>query len=133
MNFKQMKKFSINYIYLLIWTGLILYASLTPNIPKTPKLNFPHLDKVVHFCMYFGMTFLLIPVQTVTNKKANIYAISISIAFGLLMELVQYAMQAGREASIYDAFANIVGSFSGLFFYRKLFEKTQLKKFLFKN
>ncbi len=133
VHLKSMKKFSINYIYLLIWVCIILYGSLTSNATKTPLFEIPHLDKIAHFGMYFGLTFLLIPVQIGKIKKVNSNAIILAIAFGLLMELIQFSMHTGRQASVYDAIANTIGAFSGLLFYRKIFEKSRLDQLLFKN
>lgn len=128
-----MKKFSINYLYLLIWIGIILYGSLSANATETPLFSFPHLDKIAHFGMYFGLTFLLIPIQSGKNKKVNSNAILLAIAFGLLMELIQFSMHTGRQASVYDAIANTIGSILGLLFYRKIFENSRLDQLLFKN
>ena len=128
-----MKKFSVNYIYLLVWVSFVLYASLSSKSPDTPLFHIPNFDKIVHFGMYFGLTFLLIPIQNGSKKRINISSVVIAVVFGLIMELTQYLMHTGRDASLYDALANTVGAMAGLLFYRKIFEQSKLKKLLFKS
>ncbi|MDA3929952.1 MAG: hypothetical protein PF541_13450, partial [Prolixibacteraceae bacterium] len=54
-------KIKRKHIFLVIWFGFIVYASLTPS-NKIPKFNlFEHFDKVVHFTIYLGLSFLTIP------------------------------------------------------------------------
>ena len=68
----------------IIWAGVIFFLCAIPSdsIPD-PKLNIPHLDKVVHFGMFFIMSIFLcseLRYQTQLSLR-KIYMITISFSF----------------------------------------------------
>lgn len=122
----------LRWIMFIAYLLLIVYASLTPpdNIPKL--INLPHLDKVVHFMMYFGFCLLILwsmdpgkiikhKPQKRTKKRLLIYpfGLFIAICWGILMEYFQKSMHLGRSYSELDMIANITGAIAGtlLFLY----------------
>jgi VanZ family protein len=124
----------IKYIYPFIWLGFIVFASLTPS-DKLPDFKlFKHADKVIHFCMYFGLSILLIPVFLKRQKYKTSYLITLLIAlfFGLLMEYLQPLISRGRSAEFADFAANAVGVISGIVVYQLLIRNKKLEKVIFK-
>ncbi len=124
-----------NYIYLIIWILVILYASLSSpdDIPKI--VLFSHADKIVHFLMYFGLSILLL-VACFRNRvqlKSLILSTSISFFVGLLMEFLQYSLTTTRSASVYDILFNFLGSFTGVLMYRILISGSAFDRIIFKN
>lgn len=76
------------------------------------------MDKIGHFTIYGIFAFLLL--QNLTHpvfnlgKKAVFIALIISILYGIVMEVMQYAFFPGRYFENLDIIANIIGSFTGL-------------------
>ena len=84
----------------IIWAGVIFFLCAIPSdsIPD-PKLNIPHLDKVVHFGMFFIMSIFLcseLRYQTrLSLRKIYLIAIGVSFIYGGLIEVLQF--QPGRR------------------------------------
>lgn len=112
----------------ILWALLILYFS------TKGKINLPEswwdlfsMDKIGHFGIYGIFTFLLLrgfifPASQWKEKGVQI-ALSISIFYGIGLEMIQYAFFPGRYFEYLDIIANIIGSFTGLFFFNFLIKK----------
>jgi len=68
------------------------------------------MDKVAHFCMYFGfMSALIFETYIIGKKKYSLYVLAlIPLSFGIIMEFLQL-LTTTRSASIYDALFNTIG------------------------
>lgn len=127
-------KLKIKHLYLILWIGIITYASVTPS-KKIPEFNMiPHLDKIVHLIMYAVMTIFIIPVHLKQKNYSKTYLFSGSISFltGIAFELVQKYLTDDRSASLLDIIANTLGVVIGLLMYRFLFERQKIEKIIFK-
>lgn len=114
-------------LFPFIWLVLILFASLTPS-DKIPDFHlFLYSDKVAHFCLYAGFSFLLIPALTFDNKKNRSYilALIISVFTGILMEYCQSLWAIGRSAELFDFIANCIGTIAGIACYH-LFNRNKI-------
>ncbi len=98
----------------LLYLGIIAKLSLMPS-DEVPQIElFAGIDKVVHGCMYFGLTILACWSFNAEVKRIRIlYIILFSAAFGLLMEVSQLEMQAGRAFEWLDEASNAVGALLG--------------------
>ena len=96
----------------------------------TSRFNIPHMDKLVHFTFYFvacvlGVFFLRERSNaTISLKKALWIMMFSTIAFGVLIEIIQHTMTANRMGDYLDGIANTLGSLGGvvvlkIFFYGK--------------
>lgn len=101
----------------IIWALIIFIFCAMPqkDIPD-PHLNIPHLDKVVHFGMFFIMSLLLsflLESQTDLRLK-TIYTMAVSAAFlyGGLIEILQYHF-FNRSGDVWDLLADIAGGIAG--------------------
>lgn len=124
----------IKYIYPFVWLGLIVFASLTPA-DKIPDFQlFAHADKVIHFCMYYGLAFLLVPVLLFKKNyyKSYILSLIISAIIGFLMEYFQLLMTHGRSADFYDFLSDLAGSIIGIVIYHFTFRNKIWEKRFFK-
>lgn len=99
----------------------IAYFSLWPDPMNGMRLHlFPHSDKVFHGLMYFTATiaFLIdyathrLPHHTKFNHECALTATAMII--GLIMEILQLAMQVGRGYDNMDIAANCTGALLGL-------------------
>lgn len=124
----------MKYLFPIIWFVLIVFASLAPS-DKIPDFHlFLYADKVIHFCMYAGFSFLLIPALIIKKKyKRSLYiSLIISVFIGILMEYCQYLLAIGRTAEFFDLVANLIGSISGIAFYHLMIRNKILEKKIFK-
>lgn len=99
----------------IIWILLVTYASLsTPSsIPKAGWLSFEHADKLVHFCMYFGMTFwVFFSTETRAGLQQVVLSLLLCISYGGLMEIAQSTFTMNRQADWLDFGANSFGAFA---------------------
>nr|WP_252730077.1 VanZ family protein [Zobellia uliginosa] len=90
-------------------------------------IDIPNLDKVVHFSFYFGAAFLAVLFfREVTNgamplRKAFLLALFGAIGYGIVIEVLQYALTANRHGDIFDALANSVGAIMGSLLIKSIF------------
>ncbi len=108
----------------LFITLSILYLSLI----KVPKHNVPisHLDKWQHGLAYFTLTFFWLFTFYKKNKK---YPVVVScILFGILIEVLQYAITDYRTGDYLDVLANSGGVVFSAFIFNLVFKKNRLKK-----
>ncbi len=77
-------------------------------------VEIPHLDKMVHFTFYFGVVVLgclsLLEKGGQDLNRIIKQLIIFAIAYGLLIEFLQYVMPYQREADILDFLANSLGA-----------------------
>jgi VanZ family protein len=102
----------------LLYLGIIAKLSLMPP-DEVPQIElFAGVDKLVHGFMYFGLTALACWSLNAEVKRIRIlYIILFSAAFGLLMEVSQLEMQAGRAFEWIDEASNAIGSLLGAVVY----------------
>jgi len=100
-------------------TVIILYLSFAPpsTFKGVPKIN--HLDKVVHFLMYLGLTIFLI-YDFRNRKKSNAYTlpfiflcIILPCVFGGWVEIMQGKFFSPRTAEWGDWFSDMGAVFFG--------------------
>lgn len=120
-------------IALIIWTLIVLTLLIMPAkafYHPLRFLTFHHADKLIHFCLFGMLTFLMyksLPKIIIKRKQLTII-ISIS-AFGFLTECIQGLMYntSQRSFSIYDwLFDTLAAIFiiAFLFVYEKLTNST---------
>ncbi len=101
----------------LIWTLLIAYYSMQGQLPlETSRLDFLTADKFGHFVAYAVLGALLfwgLRFRFVSRRNCTFWALSLSIGFGLLMEIVQGQFFPSRQMEWGDALANAAGALTG--------------------
>ena len=112
----------------IMWSIIIIVLCSIPGqeFPDTSFLDIAHIDKIVHFGLYFILSVVAIKgfsIQNKINRVANspfLYTILYSIFLGIIIELLQYSVIPFRQGDIYDVLANAVGSVCGvlLVYYR---------------
>ncbi len=89
----------------ILWAVIILYLSVTPMPDK--EMPFPLYDKVLHLAAFALLSFLMAIPRL--PKRAGVRMLIIPIAFGALIEIVQFFVPA-RQMDILDWVADILGS-----------------------
>jgi VanZ family protein len=84
-----------------------------------PQIDlFEGADKLVHFCMYLGFTWLVCwSLRSESKSVINYFVIILTVGWGILMEVLQLLMQFGRSFEWMDVLANSVGAITGVLIY----------------
>jgi len=113
------KHFFHNPYPTLLWMLFILILCLIPSNPNHPK-RFEWIpenaDKIVHFALYFVLSFLVVNflfVREIKMTKAFIFSLIISIAYGLMIEVLQEYFTQTRHFEWFDVLANSLGALGG--------------------
>jgi VanZ family protein len=108
-------------IWAIICSGIITYFCLTDS-SNIPAINFPSIDKIVHFCFHFGFTvsWILFFKKELKGKEADdfkAYLISFifSVFFGITIEILQSIFTTTRAADVTDILANALGAVVAVF------------------
>lgn len=103
-----------------LWLVAILVASFMPSQHiRSSWFLFPNEDKLIHFCMYFGLSFLFVWAY-IKEKKASIaflliVALIVSLFSGVI-EILQPIL-SNRTSDISDFIANSLGALFGSFIF----------------
>ena len=83
------------------------------------KLDIPYMDKVVHFGMYFILLVLVSWESRQVESKSLVFkGLMLALLLSICTEAGQRFFFAGRSFEILDIVANIIGSISGIYFFR---------------
>jgi VanZ family protein len=101
------------FTYILVITGLSLLPA--GSIPLLKSGLIPHFDKVVHFMMYAGFSFLLFFTwpEHFSGRARQFLPLLYIFTWGTLMEIFQALGGYGRHFSYLDIVANTLGFFPG--------------------
>lgn len=105
------------WLYTVLTVIAIFYLTLVPRpLPDDMSIDIPGIDKVVHACMFGGLTFVVCFDYAYRRKRfaplsgRTIAAIAtFSALFGGAIEIVQQQMDMGRGGDIYDFLADATG------------------------
>lgn len=122
---KLINNLSVPKQLLLIWaiicSGIITYFCLT-NSSNIPAINFPSIDKIVHFCFHFGFTvsWILFFKKELKGKEANDYkayliSFIFSVFFGITIEILQGVLTTTRMPDVTDVLSNTIGATTAVF------------------
>lgn len=96
----------------LIYSGLLLAVCLI-NLNDFPKVAVEKGDKIFHFLAYLVFTFLwyntFSKLFSAKFWKVIFITIVFSIAFGIIIELLQGSLTTFRTADYHDVIANSLG------------------------
>jgi VanZ family protein len=92
---------------------VLLFLSLTnaDSFSKIELGDFPNLDKLVHFGMYFIlMSVIIIEHRKNLSNPLNLFLLAlIPLTYGILMEILQLTLTSTRSGDFYDALADAAG------------------------
>jgi VanZ family protein len=105
----------------IICSGIITYFCLTDS-SNIPAVNFPNIDKIVHFCFHFGFTisWILFFKKELKGKstddfKAYLISFIFSVFFGITIEILQGVFTKTRAADVTDILGNAIGATAAVF------------------
>lgn len=107
----------------LSWSATISYMALIfyfSSLSRPIKYELPYgVDKVIHFIEYAVLGFLT--AYSLKNSGVRRYILfgwALASIYGITDEIHQFFVPM-REASVFDVFANSLGSFVGAYFFFK--------------
>lgn len=100
-------------VVLFIYWGTCFALTHLP-VPDVPTPSVPHLDKVIHFAMYLGLSILF----NRNFPKFGVKAFFILTAYAIVDELSQPYFH--RDAEWLDGLADVTGIILGMLIVRKL-------------
>nr|WP_255673672.1 VanZ family protein [Flavobacterium sp. JAS] len=87
-----------------------------------PAINFPSIDKIVHFCFHFGFTISWIVFfkkelkgRDADDYKAYLVSFIFSVFFGITIEILQSVLTTTRASDVSDILANALGATIAVF------------------
>jgi VanZ family protein len=104
------------YYKAIVWVFIITYLCFVDgsNFNK-PHINIPHLDKIVHFVMFFILGILLGIIGHIKHTRFNIKWLPfIAIIYGGVIEIVQQLFIPTRSGDVFDWVADTVGLIVGI-------------------
>lgn len=89
-----------------------------------PRIGVSHIDKVVHFGIFFMFMFLWLSYLYQRNDgqlsmRSIIIVFLIAAVYGIVIEVFQELFTASRTFDVFDILADIVGSLVGILFFQK--------------
>lgn len=108
-------------LWAIICSGIIAYLCLIDSA-NIPAVNFPSIDKIVHFCFHFGFTlsWILFFKKELKGKapddsKAYLISFIFSVFFGITIEILQGVLTVTRASDVGDILANTIGATMAIF------------------
>lgn len=130
------KLFKYSYIPVIIYLIILYLCCFIPlsDVPDVEIELFIPMDKLVHFCMYFGLSgatafnYIFLTKGDINKTKLFIWAYLLPILYGGFIELIQHYYFPPREGDWFDFLADALGSIASLPFVFR-FRKYILKKY----
>ncbi len=99
------------------WTLLIAVVCLV-KFTNLPTIRVSGADKYVHFTLHFVFTmlwgyFFWLKLNEITLTKIA-FVVTISLCYGILIEILQETLTTTRHADIFDVLANFSGALTAL-------------------
>jgi len=102
----------------VLWAGVILLLTLTPavDMPVTPAWKLLSFDTAAHagvFAVLAGLSWFSLRRQRrwpALARQAGAAVLAGCVAFGALIEVLQYAMHQGRHAEWSDLLSDSLGA-----------------------
>lgn len=121
-NWLELKNNLNHRIVFFAYTVVVFILTLMPIDPSTDQgflsiFKFPHRDKLVHLLMFLGMTLLY---QIAFRNKPKFQVFLLPFLTGVLIEILQFALDLGRSFDLLDILANGLGVWIGLLLFPKL-------------
>ncbi len=117
----MLKLFVLSFWKPFLWVILVSLGSAMSgkSVSKIKFFHIPYFDKIVHFGMYFLLTFLLLQSFLKWTQEKNqlshkfyILSLFISIFYGGILEILQGIFFVHRSCDVSDLLANSLGAFA---------------------
>ncbi len=103
-------------ILLVVWTLLMVWVLLAPGSPEVSRYFFPGEDKLAHFSLFLGWSFLMTLRSLYGSMNTRLIlsvVLCVSLLIGAGTEILQ-GIIPNRSRDLLDFFADAVGAVCGL-------------------
>ncbi len=102
---------------MVVWSLIMAWLLLSPGSPELAKHFFEGQDKVAHFGLFLGWSFLMTlrALYTWSSKQVILLVAVISILLGAGTEVLQ-GLIPNRSKDLFDFLADVVGASLGVLF-----------------
>ena len=107
---------TLTTILLVVWTLIMAWLLLTPGSPDVSLFHFEGADKLAHFSLFLGWSFLMTlrGYYSSTNTRLILLVVfCVSLIIGGGTELLQGVIP-NRSRELVDFFADVLGALGGL-------------------
>ncbi|MCL6267308.1 VanZ family protein [Flagellimonas myxillae] len=128
-------------IYTILFIGWVLFLTTLSLFSfsdlDTGTVDIPYADKITHFTFYLIFSVggcLALRERTKGNMdlgKAVQWSLFTAIAYGIIIEVLQYTLTEDRMAELGDVIANTLGAFAGVLLIKWYFSKERPLKWKF--
>lgn len=109
----------------IVWAAVIFIVCTMPSndVPRFMLFRVEHFDKFVHFTLYLvlGVLLLFESRNLKENESLTLKTVvtvgSISVGYGIVIELTQLFFSTTRSAELLDVLANSLGVFISVIVY----------------
>ena len=116
-----------SYIKLAVWIAVIAYLCFSSgdrinNLKINtiiPEWIIPHIDKIVHFVMFFVLAFLIKSLywqKTIEFRAYYVFLVA-GVAYAAITELVQYYFIYMRSGDVFDFLCDLTGMTISVFLF----------------
>lgn len=104
------------YYKIILWSLVIAYLCFAPADEfKNVHITIPHFDKVVHFGMFYILALFIAGKRDKVNTSLAMVILPVmAIAYGGIIEIIQWQFIPMRDGDIIDWGADILGVLLGL-------------------
>lgn len=100
-----------------LWVATLAYAAvlalmLVPMPHGSGEPAIPHLDKLVHFGLWFLLALATRPLFAARGRPGLAWTVLVPALFGVAVELIQ-GLTPARSADPFDALADLLGALAG--------------------
>ncbi len=97
----------------MLWAVVILALLMIKKVPvEPPEFKVPGLDKIVHFGLFFVLSFLIFFEQRSFNRSENWFPVLVvyPALYGGILEIIQWGLIEGRSGDWFDLLADTTGA-----------------------
>lgn len=119
--------------FTILTSLMIFYLSLagSQTFGSGAFINIPYIDKIGHFCLYFGlMAVIILEHRKYFRDTRHLLLISlIPVGLGVVMEFFQMLLTSDRRGEVLDAIFNCAGIATALYIWMvyKPYYRDQIK------
>ena len=110
-----------NSLFLALFCTLLILALSMMNMNGVPTIKYNHIDKFEHAFAYAVMSFFwFVSYQVGKIKIKFLNLVLIIIAYGVLIEIMQWKLTTSRTGDLLDVMANTIGVVLGCVIFKIL-------------
>lgn len=111
------------FVFSLLWLGVMLYGLLRESVPMAGDrylFTLTHFDKVVHFLLFFGQTWLFSRAFLAAKMAVPYMGLLLgALVLAIATEWGQSVWTFTRQADVWDGVVDVAGAVLALLFAQK--------------